>query len=85
MADVVAVFFVELIVGDFGEAGTPEDKTFFQVETDAFEEQGVLKTAVVFEVGVAAEGAVEMLHTEREGGGQVIDITGGDVGARERG
>ena len=58
MADVVLVFFVEFVVGFFGEAGAPETDTFVETEADAFEEKSVLQAAKVFEVGVTAEGDV---------------------------
>lgn len=85
VTDVVAVFLVELVVGDFVEGLAPEEKAFFEVETDAFEEEGVLEAAEVFEVRVAAERAVEVLHAEREGGGEGVDGSGGDVCAGEGG
>lgn len=85
MAHVVAVFFVELVVGDFAERGTPEDEAFLEVEPDAFEEEGVLQAPEVLEMGIAAERAVQVLHAEREGRGECVDISRGDVGAREGG
>ena len=36
-------------------------------------------------MGIATQGTVEMLHAEREGGGECVDVAGGDVGAGERG
>lgn len=58
MTDVVLVFFVEFVVGFFGEAGAPETDTFVETEADAFEEKSVLQAAKVFEMGVAPEGEV---------------------------
>jgi hypothetical protein len=36
----------------------------------------------VFEVCIAAERAVEVLHAERERGGEGVNVAGRDVGAR---
>ena len=63
MTHIISIFFVELVIGDFGEPGAPEHETFFEVQADAFEEEGVLKTPVVFQVGIASEGAMQVLHT----------------------
>jgi len=72
---IVPVFFVKLIVGDFGEPGAPEHEAFFEVEPDAFEEERVLKAAVVLEMCVATQGPVQILHAKREGGGERIDVS----------
>lgn len=66
VADVVAVFFVEGVVGDEFEGLAPEDETVFEGEADAFEKEGVLEAAEVFEMRVFAEGGVEVLHAEGE-------------------
>lgn len=66
MTNIISVFFVEDIVCNFAERGPPEYETFFKVQPDTFEKQSVLETTVMFEVSVAAEGSVEVLHTERE-------------------
>lgn len=83
MAHIVTVLLVEHVVCDLAEAGAPEDQTFFEIETNAFEEEGVLKSTIVFEVGVAAEGAVQVLHAEGEGGGDGVNCAGGDVSTGE--
>lgn len=56
--DVVAVFLVEGVVGDEAEGGAPEAQAFVERQADAFEEEGVLQAAEVFEVRVGAEGEV---------------------------
>ncbi len=76
MTDIIPVFLVKGIVCDFRERRSPEDEAFFEVESDAFEEERVLETAVVLEVCIAAEGAVQVLHAEGEGGGEDVDVTG---------
>ena len=79
MTDIIAILLVESIVRDLAESRAPEDKTFFEVETDTFEEKGVLEAAVVFEMRISSEGTVEMLHAKRKGGGEIVDVAGGDV------
>ena len=85
MTNIVAILFIEHIICDFGERGAPENETFLEGQPDAFEEKGVLQTAEMFQMRVAAEGAVEMGHAEGEGGGEGVDVAGGDVGAGEGG
>lgn len=68
VADIVPVFFCELFVCDEFEGAAPENETFFETETDTFEEEGVLEATVVFEVGVASKNRVEILHAKREVG-----------------
>ena len=85
VADIIAIFLIKRIISDILKGPAPEDETFLEVEPDAFEEERVLETAEVFEVRVAAEGAVEVLHAEGEGGGEGVDVAGGDVGAGEGG
>ena len=58
MADVVAVFLVELVIGVVFEALAPEEDAVFQGQADALEEERILQAAKVFEVGVFAEGEV---------------------------
>lgn len=81
VAHVVAVFLVESVVGDVAEALAPEDQALLEVQADALEEQSVLQAAVVFEVGIAAERAVQVGHAGREVLGEVVDVAGGDLGA----
>lgn len=81
---VVAVLLVEGVVGDLAEARPPEDEALLKVEPDALEEERVLQPAVVLEVGVAAEGAVQVRHAHGEVFlGQVVDVAGCDLGARD--
>ncbi|KAL8746288.1 MAG: hypothetical protein Q9190_001660, partial [Brigantiaea leucoxantha] len=54
-------------------------------ETDSFEEERVLESAVVFEVRVLAEGGVQVAHAEGEVLlGEGVDAGGGDGRAGER-
>ena len=81
MADVVAVFFVESVVGVVFEAFAPEEYAIFQSQTDPFQEKCILQTSEVFKVRVLAEGEVQVSHAEWEVGGEVVDAGGGDGGA----
>jgi hypothetical protein len=85
MPDIIFIFLIKNIVCDLAETASPKHQAFFEVKTDAFEEKRVLQPAVVFEMCVAAERAVQVLHAEREGGGKGVDVAGGDVGAGEGG
>jgi hypothetical protein len=77
---VVFVLFVELVVGHQLEASAPKHNAFFEAEADAFEKERVLQATKVFEVGVATEGLVEVLHAEGEVLGEGVDGAGGDGG-----
>lgn len=55
---VVTVLLVEDVVRDFREGGAPEHQAFFQREADAFQEEGILQTPIVLEMGIAPEAAV---------------------------
>lgn len=81
MADIVAIFLVERIVRDFAEPLPPKDQAFVQVEADSFEEESVLKAAVMLQMSIAAKRAVKVGHAGREMLGQGIDVAGRDVGA----
>ena len=48
VSDVVAVFLVERVVGNEFESLAPENKTVFQRQADAFEEERVLQTSKMF-------------------------------------
>lgn len=61
----------------------PEDEAVFEGEADAFEEEGVLEAAEVFEVAVFAEGHVEVAHAEGEVLGEGVDGGGVDGCAGE--
>lgn len=78
--DVVLVFFVEFVVGYFVEGGLLEDKIFFEVQIDVFEEEGVLQVVKVMEFGVVVEGVVEVGYVYGEVLGEVVDVVGGDFG-----
>lgn len=82
---IVPVLFVELVFSRVGEAGAPEDETFFDRKTNAFEEERVLQPAKMFEMFLGAEGAVEVEHAGGEVLGEGVDGGGGDGGAGERG
>lgn len=56
--DVVPVFLVEGVVGHELERLAPEDQAVVEAEPDALQEEGVLQTAVVFEVRIPSEGGV---------------------------
>lgn len=60
MPDVVAVLFVEFVVGNEAETAAPEGEAFRQAETKPFEEERVLETSEVFEVLVLPESSVEV-------------------------
>jgi hypothetical protein len=81
VAHVVAVLLVEGVVADGTETGAPEDERLFQAQADALEEEGVLQAAKVLELAVAAEGAVDVAHAEREVLGEVVNVARGDLGA----
>ncbi len=85
VADVVAVLLVEGVVGDEAEGGAPEAEALVEREADALEEEGVLQAAKVLEVGVGAQGEVEVVHAEGEVGGEGVDGGGGDGAAGEGG
>lgn len=59
---VVAVLLVELLVRHQLEAAPPEDQALLEREADALQEERVLQTAEVLEVGVLAKCAVQVLH-----------------------
>lgn len=62
VTNIVPILLVERVVGDLVEAAPPEHETLLEVETQTFEEEGVLQAAVVLEVGVATERSVQMGH-----------------------
>lgn len=66
MADIVAIFFVERVVGDKTEGMAPKDKAIVQGEANTFEKQRVLQTAVILEVTVFTQSAMEVTHAEGE-------------------
>lgn len=82
VANVVPVFLVECVVRDLVEAAPPEHERLLEVESDALQEQRVLKTTVVFEVGIAAKRPVQVRHAGREMLRKVINVAGCDLGAR---
>ena len=55
VAYVVAMLLVEGVVCHLAEALAPEEKTLFEVETDTFEEEAVLKTSKMFEMRIPAQ------------------------------
>jgi hypothetical protein len=81
MADVVSVFLVERLVIDLAEAAPPEDQTLLEVESNALEEQGVLQSAEMLEMGIFSKGSVEMGHASWEMLWEVVDVACGDLGA----
>ena len=66
VTDVVAVFFVEGIVGDEFEGLPPEDQAIFHCQSQAFEEKRVLQAAKMLEVIILSERRVEVPHAEWE-------------------
>ena len=78
MADVVAVFLVELVIGVVFEALPPEEDAILQSQADAFQEEGVLQPAEMFQVVVFAQGEVQVAHAEREMRGEGVDAGRGD-------
>jgi hypothetical protein len=78
---IVLVFFVELVVRDLAERRSPEVQRLVDAEANALQEQRVLQAAIVFEVRVPPERAVEVGHAGGEVLGKVVDIAGCDVGA----
>lgn len=85
VAHIVPVVLVELVVCDFVERAAPEHEALFEVEPYALEEERVLQTAEVLEVGVAAERAVQVGHACWEVLREVVDVGGGDLCARRGG
>ena len=83
VADVVAVFLVEGIIGDVPEGGAPEAETLVQTQADALQEKGILEAGVVFEVGVLPQREMQVAHAEGEVRGEGIDGGGGGGGAGE--
>ena len=73
VTDIVAVFFVEGVVGDEAEGVAPEDEAVVHGEAEAFEEEGVLQAAEVFQVAVFAEVEVQVAHAEGEVRGEGVD------------
>jgi hypothetical protein len=71
---VVAIFFVEGIIGDQLETLTPENQTILQRQANALQKERVLKTAVMFEVTVLTESVVKVSHAERKMLGKVVDV-----------
>jgi hypothetical protein len=47
VTDIISIFFIKCIVCDLRERGAPEYKAFFEVKTNAFQEERVLEAAVV--------------------------------------
>lgn len=85
MADVIAVFFVERVVGDEFKGLPPEDQAILHSQAKALEKERVLKAAKVFQMTVFPQRHVEITHTEWEMLRQMIDRGGTDWGARKRG
>lgn len=80
MTHVVPILLVESIVRNLAEPAAPKDQTLLEIQPDALEEQRVLQTAVVLEVGVAAKAAVQVGHAGGEVLGEVVDVAGADLG-----
>lgn len=55
MTNVVFVLLVEFVVVNFMETPSPEHETFLEIQPDAFEEERVLQTAKVLEMGISAK------------------------------
>jgi hypothetical protein len=79
---VISVHLVEVVVRDRIESLSPEGEAFFQIESDTFQEESVLQPSIVLQFGIAAERAVQVLHAERKGWRERVDVACGDVGPR---
>lgn len=82
VADVVSIFLIELVVRHIVEALPPEHQRLLERQTDAFEEERILQTAKMLEVGVFGEGDLKVAHTEWEVLGEAGDGIGSDRGTR---
>lgn len=58
--------FLGLTVGYQFEGFSPEDDALLHVQADSFQEECVLKSALVLEMAVLPQFAVQVLHAERE-------------------
>ena len=58
--DVVSVLLVERVIRGFVKGGPPEDEAFFEIQPNALEEKGVLQAAKVLQMGISAQGFVEV-------------------------
>jgi hypothetical protein len=85
MANVVQVFFGELVVGDETEAPAPESDTLRKRQTNTLQEESVLETAEVFEMCIGSQGIVQIGHASRKVGRKSVDVGCGDLGARNGG
>ena len=82
---IVPVLLVECVVADLAEPASPKDQALLEVEANTLEKERVLQAAVMLEVGVASEGAVEVRHAGGEVLGERVDVAGGNLGAGGRG
>jgi hypothetical protein len=73
------VEFLELTVGYQLEGFPPEDDALLHVQADAFQEERVLQSALVLEMAVLPQFAVQVLHAEREVRAQPVYATSVDV------
>ena len=85
VAHVVAVLFVEGVVGDEAEGAAPEEQAVLKGETQALEEERVLQAAEVLQVAVGAKGGMQVAHTEGEVLREGINGGSGDGRAGEGG
>ena len=75
----MTTFHLGLTVGYEFEGFPPEDDTLLHVQTDAFQEECVLQSALVLEMAVLPQFAVQVLHAKREVRAQTVNATGVDV------
>ena len=81
VSDVVLVLLVELVVRHLSKGCPPEEEGLVEGKPDTLQEQGVLQTAVVLEMGVTPQGPVEVSHAGGKVLGEVVDVAGRDLGA----
>jgi hypothetical protein len=74
MPHIIAIFLIKLIIRDLIKPTPPEHKAFLEIQAYAFEEECILQPAIVFEMRVPPQRTVEVLHAQREGRGERVDV-----------
>jgi hypothetical protein len=76
----VSLYLWGLTVGDQFEGFPPEDDALLHVQSNAFQEERVLQSALVLQMAVLAQLAMQVLHAEGKVRAQTINAAGVNVG-----